>query len=147
MSLKNQMIVILLCFLLAFFYIRGFLYGLKRYQLSNGALKRRKNRETFKEWFFYSLYKDEIPRILRVLYYSILIVHLVGLIACLLIHFIEIPFIESPSMIGGIIAVKIVGGFNAIWMLVISLAFGGPKRSFAYERWITRKSKPKKGKK
>ena len=75
MSLKNQIVVIFLCFLVSFIYIRGFLYGIKRYQLNNSAYKKRKKGETFKEWLFYIRYKEEIPKILRVLYYSVLIIH------------------------------------------------------------------------
>ena len=82
MSFKNQCVVILLCYFISLLFVRGFLYGIKRYQLNNSAYKKRKKGETFKEWLFYSRYKEEIPKMLRVLYYTVLVIHPVCLIAC-----------------------------------------------------------------
>lgn len=141
MSLKNQIVVILLCFLISFIYIRGFLYGIKRYQLNNSAYKKRKKGETFKEWLFYSRYKEEIPKILRVLYYSVLIIHPACLITCLFAYIITLPL-----NIGRILATAIAG-LDAAWMLVIALLFWSPGRDYAYERWITKKRGQKHNKK
>lgn len=140
MSFKNQTIVILLCFLIAFLDVRCFLYGIKRYQLNNSAYKKRKKRETFKEWFFYSRWKEEIPKILRVLYYAVLIIHPVCLIVCLFAHIITLSL-----DLGGALAI-FIAGFDVVWMLVIALLFWSPGRDYAYERWITKKrgQKPKK---
>ena len=91
MSLRNQIIVILLCFLISFFELRVFLYGIKRYQLNNSAYRKRKKGENFKEWLFYSRYKEEIPKILRTLYYSVLIIHPTCLIGCLFTSIILFP--------------------------------------------------------
>ena len=133
MSLKNQIVVIFLCFLVSFIYIRGFLYGIKRYQLNNSAYKKRKKGETFKEWLFYIRYKEEIPKILRVLYYSVLIVHPTCLITCLFAYIIRLPL-----NIGRILATAIAG-LDAAWMLVIALLFWSPGPDYAYERWIIKK--------
>jgi len=140
MSLKNQIVVVLLCFLISFLDVRGFLYGIKRYQLNNSAYKKRKKGETFKEWLFYSRYKEEIPKILRVLYYTVLIIHPVCLIACLFTYIIILPW-----NIGGILATAIAG-FDVVWMLVIALLFWSPGRDYAYERWITKKRGQKRNK-
>ena len=51
MSFKNQIIVILLCFLIAFLDVRGFLYGVKRYQLNNSAYKKRKKEKPLKNGY------------------------------------------------------------------------------------------------
>lgn len=141
MSLKNQIVVIFLCFLVSFIYIRGFLYGIKRYQLNNSAYKKRKNGETFKEWLFYIRYKEEIPKILRVLYYSVLIVHPTCLITCLFAYIIRLPL-----NIGRILATAIAG-LDAAWMLVIALLFWSPGPDYAYERWIIKKRGQKQNKK
>lgn len=140
MSFRNQIIVIVLMFFLSFCDIRGFLWGVKRYQLNNSAYKKRKKGETFKEWLFYSRYKEEIPKILRALYYSVLIIHPVCLITCLFVHIIELPL-----SIGGILATAIAG-FDVVWMLVIALLFWSPGRDYAYERWITKKRGQKRKK-
>ena len=49
MSLGGQMFVILGSYALALMFIRGFLYGVKRYQLNNSAYKKRKRQESFKD--------------------------------------------------------------------------------------------------
>ena len=133
MSFKNQIIIILLCFLVAFLDVRYFLYGVKRYQLNNSAYKKRKKGETFKEWLFYSRYKEEIPKILHVLYYTVLVIHPACLIVCLFAHIITLPL-----NIGGALAI-FIAGFDVVWMLVIALLFWSPGRDYAYERWIAKK--------
>lgn len=133
MSFKNQIIVILLCFLIAFLDVRCFLYGIKRYQLNNSAYKKRKKGETFKEWLFYSRYKEEIPKILRALYYTVLIIHPVCLTVCLFAHIITLPL--NP---GGALAI-FIAGFDVIWMLVLALLFWSSGPGYSYERWITKK--------
>ena len=132
MSSKNQIIVILLCFLIAFLDIRGFLYGIKRYQLNNSAYKKRKKGETFKEWLFYSRYKEEIPKMLRVLYYTVLVIHPVCLIACVVACIITLSV-----NLGEALAI-FIAGFDVIWMLVLALLFWSPGPGYAYERWITK---------
>ena len=139
MTLKNQILVIFLCFTLSFVYIRGFLSGVKTYQLNNSAYKKRKKGETFLEWLSYSRYKEEIPKILRVFYFAVLFVHLSCIIICLFLYMIKLPM-----NIGGSIATAIVV-FDAVWMLVLNLLFWHSKPGFAYKRWITKKrgQKPK----
>ena len=133
MNFKNQIIVILLCFLIAFLYIRGFLYGIKRHQLNNSAYRKRKKGETFKEWLFYSKYKEEIPKILRVLYYTVVIIHPVCLIVCLFAHIITLSL-----NLGGTLAI-FIAGFDVVWILVLALLFWSPGPGYAYKRWITKK--------
>lgn len=141
MSLRNQIIAILGCYLLSLLYARGFFYGIKRYQLNNSAYKKRKKEETFKEWLFYSKYKDEIPKALRLLYYSVLIIHPACVIACLITHTITMPL-----DIGGMLASVIVF-FDAAWMFLLGLFFWSSKPGFAYDRWIAKKRGQKKRKK
>ena len=141
MSFKNQIIVILLSFLIAFLDVRGFFYGIKRYQLNNSAYKKRKKEETFKEWLFYSRYKEEIPKILRVLYYTVLIIHPTCLIVCLIVHIITLPLNLGEAL------AFFIAGFDVVWMLVIGLLFWSPGRDYAYERWITKKRGQKQNKK
>ena len=141
MSVKNQIIVILLSFLIAFLDVRGFLYGIKRYQLNNSAYKKRKKGENFKEWLFYSRYKEEIPKILRVLYYTVLIIHPTCLIVCLFVHILTLPLNLGEAL------AFFIAGFDVVWMLVIGLLFWSPGPGYAYERWITKKRGQKRKKK
>ncbi|MBE6548217.1 MAG: hypothetical protein E7667_04990 [Ruminococcaceae bacterium] len=133
MNFKNQIIVIALCYFISFVFLRGFLYGIKRYQLNNSAYKKRKKEESFKEWLFYNRYTAEIPKILRTLYCLVLISHPACLITCVIVHFIELSF-----NVGQMLAIGIAG-FDVLWMLLIALLFWSPKPDFAYGRWIPKK--------
>lgn len=142
MSIKGQIFVILAGFFVSFICIRCFLSGIKSYQLNNNAYKKRKKGETFKEWLLYSRYKEEIPKILRVFYYFVLIVHLAGLLACLFGYIITLPL-----SIGRKLATAIAG-FDCVWIIIIALLFWTPgPNNFAYERWITKKRGQKPNKK
>ena len=70
LTLAEQLFILSACSIGSFFDIRGFLYGLKLYQLNNSAYKKRKKNESLKEWFLYTRYKEEIPKIFRVYYFS-----------------------------------------------------------------------------
>ena len=138
MNFNRQIIVIFICYFLSFLFIRGFLYGAIRYQVNNSAYKKRKEGKSFKEWLFYSRDKEELPKILRILYHLILFSHPIGLIICAIVHFINLSF-----NIGEAIAFFFVS-FDVLWILVIALLFWSPGPGFAYERWITKNSGPRK---
>ena len=144
MSFYRESIVILLVFLIAFLHIRMFLLGLKTYQLNNSAYRKRKKGETFKEWLFYSRYKEEIPKILRVYYYTLLIIHPVCLIGCLCAYIISF-IISLPFDFGREVTLFLIV-FDFVTIIVIQVLFWAPRRDIAYERWITKKrgQKPKK---
>ena len=72
MSLSSQLFCVLASFLMAFWIIRGFLLGIKEYPLNTSARKKRKKGQTFKEWFLYTRYREEIPKFFLVLYFLIL---------------------------------------------------------------------------
>lgn len=138
MRFLNQVIVISLCFFISFIFLRGFLYGLKRYRLNNSAYKKRKKGETVKEWFLYSRYKDQLPKLFLYFYYSNILVHLLGLTVCVLFHMINLS-----RDIGGTIA-KVIACYDATWIVIIALLFWSPGRKYSYERWITKRAKDEK---
>ena len=70
---------------------------------------------------------------LRVLYYTVLIIHPVCLIACVFAHIITLPL-----DLGGALAI-FIAEFDVVWMLVIALLFWSPGPGYAYERWITKR--------
>ncbi len=83
MRLQNQIAIILLCWAVAFFYIRWLLSGIISYQLNNSAYKKRKKGMRFKEWFLYSRYREEISKILLLLYFVIVFGHPLMTLVCL----------------------------------------------------------------
>ena len=139
MSLTSQIIVILILYIFCFFDIRFFLYGIKRYQLNNSAYKKRKEGETFKEWFFYTRYKEEIPKILLALYFYVLIIHPLSILACFLVHAIKLPSSIGEGIALCTVLIDCVGG------LLLGLLFWSPtRRDYPYERWIAKKRGQKK---
>ena len=141
MNFKNQITVISLLFILSFLFLRMFFYGIKRHCLNNSAYKKRKKGETFLEWLFYSRYKKEIPRILRIHYILVVLIHLFCFMFCALLYIVHRP------TLAGDIAARIVFWFDVIWILIIALLFSGSKPGFIYERWITPKNRHSSGRK
>ena len=138
MSFRNQIIVILSCYFVSFIFIRGFLYGIKRYQLNNSAYKKRKKDESFLEWLFYSRYRKEIPKILFILYICVLFIHPICILACLLMYFIELQSALAYVLVTGLAIIDV------IWISLIGLLFWSLRPGFAYERWIN-KNRGQKG--
>lgn len=134
LSLQRQIVLIVICWALAIFYIRWILAGIIGYQLNNSAFKKRQKGITFRERFFYSRYREEIPKVFFYLYFIILIVHPLILLACLILHVLG-PF----DGIGGILS-KGVAIFDLAWLLLYILAFWvGHGSTPNYSRWIKKK--------
>ena len=91
-----------------------------------------------KEWLLYTRYKEEIPKILLVVYYFILIIHLLGIISCIILH-----FTDKNYLITGRIIVIFFVFFDEILRLTIQILFWG-KQDFAYDRWINKRRGQKK---
>lgn len=133
MIFRDQMIVTILIYLVCLFYIRGFIYGIKRYQLNNSAYKKRKKGESFIEWLTYSRYKEEIPKIFIILYYFVVIIHPVVIVACICIRSAELG-----SNLGYIFVTTLII-VDSLWMGAIALLFWSPGKDYAYKRWITKR--------
>ena len=82
----DQLIGILLCWLLSFWIIRWYLWGIKIYPLNPSARKKRKKGETIREWFFYTRYRQEIPKFFLGLYFVVLIVNVAAILVWIVQH-------------------------------------------------------------
>ena len=138
MNLGRQILVVVLSFGLSFIFIRSFIHGIKRYQLNTSAYKKRKKGETFKEWFLYSRYREEIPGVIIILYFAVIAVHALVLLTCIINN-----FINPLDDLGRILATAIFY-LDGIWTLCISLLFWQKKPGFKYERWIEKRRGNKK---
>ena len=155
MSLKNQLIFITCLYLMVFLYIRSFLSGIKTYQLCKTSYRKSKKSESFKEWLFYSRYKEEIPKILRMLYYFVLLIHPMCAIVCIVLHIIESQIGEAFTLqLAEAFTIELrrafalgLAAFDGLWVLVIQLLFWSSGPDLAYERWINRKRGQKRDKK
>lgn len=135
MDFGRQILVISLMSLLSFFYIRGFIYGIKLYQLNNSAYKKRKKGETIKEWFLYTRYKDVIPKGWRIFYFFLLVLHAVFFIICIVGCIVG----NSISQTIGDFIAKFAFYFDGVWVFIFHLLFWSKKPGYAYERWIQKK--------
>lgn len=140
MSFWGQIGINTVNFVLAFILLRWFFMSIISHQLNKSAERKRKKNQTFKEWFFYSRFRSEIPKILLLLYFTILAIHplgyLVSIISLFSNHFSNI----SPVII------RIIYYFDLLWWLLILVLFWSRKSGFNIERWIHKKGGNKKKK-
>lgn len=136
MNIERQVLVVVLCLILSFAYLRGFLFGLKRYRLNISAYNKRRKGESFAEWFLYTRYRDVIPQFFYVFYCCVIGLHITAILFCLFLHTCCI------KSIGRYIAVGIVL-IDAIWLVTLALLFWNNGDGYAYKRWI-KKAKEKK---
>ena len=137
---------------IGFLFIRSFIGGIPMYMLNTSAYKKRKKRQSFKEWFLYSRYKEEIPEFFRFLYFFILFLYLACIVTDTLLYLIFLSK-DGNFEVGRKIAKGIyyfLTFFNSICMVIISILFRsekGREEYYAYERHIKKKrgqQKPKR---
>lgn len=132
-TLPRMLLALSLAFLLAYFFYRGFLWGLKLYRLNNSAYKKIKKGETFKEWFLYSRYRDVIPKPLLVFYFSFLALHAAAFLICIILHFCVDAWV--------LYIVRAVVIFDGAWIVLVGILFWSKEPGFAYDRWIKKRYK------
>ena len=129
----DQLIGILLCWLLSFWIIRWYLRGIKIYPLNPSARKKRKKGETIREWFFYTRYRQEIPKFFLGLYFVVLIVNMAALLVWIVQHFL------GPYPDVGYLIFLCLAAFDGAWMLLLRLMFWSRDGDMPYERWAPKK--------
>lgn len=129
----DQLIGILLCWLLSFWIIRWYLWGIKIYPLNPSARKKRKKGETIREWFFYTRYRQEIPKFFLGLYFVVLIVNMAALLVWIVQHFM------GPYPDVGYLIFLCLAAFDGAWMLLLRLMFWSRDGDMPYERWAPKK--------
>ena len=136
----DQLIGILLCWLLSFWIIRWYLWGIKIYPLNPSARKKRKKGETIREWFFYTRYRQEIPKFFLGLYFVVLIVNVAAILVWIVQHFM------GPYPDVGYLIFLCLAAFDGAWMLLLRLMFWSRDGDMPYERWAPKKRgmRPKK---
>lgn len=129
----DQLIGILLCGLLSFWIIRWYLWGIKIYPLNPSARKKRKKGETNREWFFYTRYRQEIPKFFLGLYFVVLIVNVAAILVWIVQHFM------GPYPDVGYLIFLCLAAFDGAWMLLLRLMFWSRDGDMPYERWVPKK--------
>ena len=129
----DQLIGILLCGLLSFWIIRWYLWGIKIYPLNPSARKKRKKGETIREWFFYTRYRQEIPKFFLGLYFVVVILNAAAILAWIVQHFM------GPYPDVGYLIFLCLAAFDGAWMLLLRLMFWSRDGDMPYERWAPKK--------
>ena len=129
----DQLIGILLCGLLSFWIIRWYLWGIKIYPLNPSARKKRKKGETIREWFFYTRYRQEIPKFFLGLYFVVLLVNMAVILVWIVQHFM------GPYPDVGYLIFLCLAAFDGAWMLLLRLMFWSRDGDMPYERWVPKK--------
>lgn len=129
----DQLIGILLCGLLSFWIIRWYLWGIKIYPLNPSARKKRKKGETIREWFFYTRYRQEIPKFFLGLYFVVVILNAAALLVWIVQHFM------GPYPDVGYLIFLCLAAFDGAWMLLLRLMFWSRDGDMPYERWVPKK--------
>ena len=129
----DKIIGIVLCGLLSFWIIRWYLWGIKTYPLNTSARKKRKKGETIRELFFYTRYREEIPKFFLGLYFVVVILNAAAILAWIVQHFMG-PYPD----VGYLIFLCLVA-FDGAWMFLLRLMFWSRDGSMPYERWVPKK--------
>ena len=133
MKISEQFIGLLIMSIAYFIVIRWINLGFIRYQLNNSAYKKRKKGMSCKEWFFYSRYKEEVPKVFRVLYFVVAFGHPLAILVWAFLVFV------SPFPKAGEYLVRGVAGFDLVWCLLYSILFWSFSGREPYSRWIKKK--------
>lgn len=130
MSFFEQIVVVLWVYFISLCFYRAFMNGLVIFYYSKNHRKRIIKEENIKDKFFYTKYRDRIPKTFYYLYYFILIFHLISLLLCIIFN-----QVESLNKYG-VKVVGIVAIFDIIWMAVLSILFWGRNSGYKYDRWL-----------
>lgn len=142
MDINKQLLLVSLLLVYSFLSIRGFLWGVKELYLNKNERKKRKQGQTFKEWFFYTRYRDRISKPLIWLYFTVLIIHPPFLVSVCIAYFI-VPIQRVTSVLS--IALII---FDAIWLITILFLSWKPGSPWLhFEQWVPKPKKRKNKKK
>ena len=101
--------------------------------MNPSARKKRKKGETIREWFFYTRYRQEIPKFFLGLYFVVLIVNVAAILVWIVQHFM------GPYPDVGYLIFLCLAAFDGAWMLLLRLMFWSRDGSMPYERWVPKK--------
>ena len=113
MNIQRQTALILICWVWSFWAVRWEFSNIVDYQLNKNAVKKRKKGMTLKEWFLYTRYREEIPKLLLFLYFVIVIGHPLVLAICFLLFLLG-PYPEIGGNVAKDLLIKVKWKFQNI---------------------------------
>ncbi|HBT95355.1 MAG TPA: hypothetical protein DEB24_04345 [Coriobacteriia bacterium] len=138
MDYERQIALAAVLSIVSFLMIRSILQEIGELYLRKGQYERRRRGQTFREWFLYKRFREEIPKGLIWLYYAILIMH-PSLILCVM----STQIVQSMQQVtSGLIYGVIV--FDVAWMVIIRFLSWKPGNPWChYDQWVSRPKKAK----
>ena len=133
-SIGEQYFIVGVISVFSFCHLRSFISGEIVYQMSYRAFRRKKKGQTLKEWFLYSRFREEIPKVFLIFYFVIIVIYLIILIALFILH------LTTSSNAAGTCLTVLFTVFDCLWTIIIRLLFWQAKKpGYKYERWIRRR--------
>ena len=141
MEVDKQLLLGIIMFICSYLYIICVIHSVKDLYLRRNERKRRSKGQTFKEWFFCSRYRDQIPRYLIWFSYIVLVIHSILLAFIFSAYkFVSIQYFTSIMTISIIV-------FDLVWFMIISILSWKPGSPWShYEQWVPKPPKRKKKK-
>ncbi len=118
MDLSKQIMCLVLLFCLEFALIRAALSKKAFERYSSKTYKKRRKNATLKERFFYTHWKNDIPKRYFVCFYAVIIVYGLALISCVVLRFI------TASNEYGTVIVKCFVNVVFAWAIIRGILFG-----------------------
>lgn len=123
--------IILISFLLAFFGVRDVCFAIVKHLMNKSSYKKRKKNMSFKEWFFMSRFRIEIPKYHIYIYYVTIILYFILSVSfAFAVHF----NVFSDSILVSIY----VFGFTVIWVFIYGVSVFGLHTNWT---WINQPNK------
>lgn len=139
-SFDDEIVTITVMTIFMFVMLRWLFWNIIDFQLNKSARKKRKESQTFKEWFLYTRYRKEIPKFLLALYFITIAIHLFLFLNVLILFFFNWPYYLLILKE----VVMWIAWIDILILFILYFAFYGRKNNITYVnvgRWI------KKGKK
>jgi len=118
----NEFIGTLAILAMMIFFIRWLFWGIIDFQINKKTRKERKKGLTFKEWFLYSRYREELPKLLIYLYFGVWISHIIFLVFIPICYYFMNSYYHFV-----IIATKVIILSDLSILAIINFAFRGRK--------------------
>lgn len=126
--------------LLNFIGTRGYIRCVIDYCLNTSAGKKRRKGQSFKEWFFYTRYRDIVPKIMLIWYFGFIVLYLLFVLAVVILTVFNFNY----EKIRFICWINVL--ITSLTGLIVAILFSDHKSpgGINVSRWIVRKKRNKK---
>jgi hypothetical protein len=138
MNIAYELLGISFAFLYTFVAFRLLFWSIIDYLLKKNKKIKIKKGQSFMEWLLYTRFRNEIPRILLYLYYTMISLHLISYL-CVLMAITFNTFINIAQTIN-----KNIPIIDIFILMILVIVFYSPERDLNIGRWIKKRRKKDK---